>query len=112
MGVELSLLLSVGENGAEHPARLRLAKEMVLVGSLVVGVARRDHHAFNSRRHHLVEVRANAVGIGAVKERRVGGNPEACGNCGTNPTHRDVVAAFAADGEVMMLTLSVDVHRE
>ncbi len=51
-------------------------------------------------------------GIGAVEQRRVGRNAEASGNCGPHAFHSDVVTALTAHGEVVVLTLAVDVDRK
>jgi len=40
-----------------------------LVGRFVVGVAGREHHAFEAEFHHVVEEGADGFGIGAVEER-------------------------------------------
>ena len=89
------------------------SQEVLLVRRLVVGVAGREHHAFDAELHHLVEESAHAVGIGAVEERGVGGDAEAAAApLPASPSMRDVVSAFAADGEIVMLALAVHVDGE
>ena len=62
--------------------------------------------------HHFIEEAAHAVGIGAVEERRVGGHAEAALHGLLDAFNRDVVSAFAADGEIVVLALAVEVNRE
>ena len=71
------LFLAIGKNRAEKPPRRGAAQEVLLIGRFIVGVAGRKHHALVAKLHHFIEVRAHAVGIGAVKQRCVGRNPEA-----------------------------------
>ncbi len=56
--------------------------------------------------------RADAVGIGAVEEGGVGGDAEAALDGLLDAFDGDVVAAFAADGEVVMLALAVEMDGE
>src|SRR5690349_24516672 len=83
---------------------------MLLVGSLVVRVPRRKHHALNAELHHFVEEGAHALGIGAVEERRVGGHAEAALECFLDSIERQIVSAFAADREVVVLFLPIHVN--
>ena len=85
---------------------------MLLVRRLVVGVARREHHAFDAQVHHLIEERADALRIGAIEKRRIGGDAEAALDRFANAVDRDVVAAFAADREIVVLALAIHVHGE
>ncbi len=55
---------------------------------------------------------AHAVGIGAVEEGGVGGDAEAALDGLFDAFDGDVVAAFAADGEVVVLALAVEMHGE
>ncbi len=75
--VELPGLLAVRKDRAEHLAALRAAQEVLLVGRLVIGVAGRDHHALHAGVHHLVEVAAHRVRVGAIEQRRVRRHAEA-----------------------------------
>ena len=81
-------------------------------GAFVVGVAGREHHALDAQLHHLVEERAHALGIGAVEQRGVGGHAEAALQRFADAVDRDLVAAFAADGEIVVLLLAVQVDAE
>src|SRR5882757_2538648 len=109
MSIEAPALLTIRKNRAEHPARLRLAKEVVLVWRLIVGVPRRDHHALNASLHQLIEVRTHRVRIGTIEQRRIRRHTEALLHRLVDTFHRHVVSTFAADTEVMMLTLSIHV---
>ncbi len=93
-------------------ARAGAAEEMLLVGRLVVGVAGREHHALDAELHHFVEEGADALRIGAVEERGVGGDAEAALDGLANAVDGDVVAALAADREIVMLALAVQVDAE
>ena len=97
---------------AEELLRPSPTQEVLLVRRLVVGVAGRDHHALHARLHQLVEVRSHAVGVGAIEERRVGGHAEARGHRGMHALHRNVIAAFAAHREIVVLALAVHMDRE
>ena len=59
-----------------------------------------------------IEELAHAVGIGAVEERGVGRDAEAAAQRFFHAVERQVESAFAADGEVVMLALAVDVDGE
>ena len=85
---------------------------MLLIGRLVVGVAGRDHHAFDAEVHHFVEERADALRIGAIEQRGVGGDAEAARTASRTPSTRDFVAAFVADRKIVMLALAVQVDGE
>ena len=69
-------------------------REVLLVGRFVVGVAGREHHAFYAKLHHLVEKVPDALRIGAVKERRVGGDPETALHRFSDAFHCEFKAAF------------------
>ena len=55
---------------------------------------------------------AHAVGVGAVEQRGVGRHAEAALHRFPDAFDRDVVAAFAADGEIVVLALAVHVDGE
>ena len=74
--VEFPFLLAIRQDRAEQPPRARASQEVLLVGSLVVGISRREHHALDAEIHHLVEEGAHALGIGAVEQSGVGGDAE------------------------------------
>src|ERR1700733_459285 len=102
------MLLPVGQDGAEKPAGASAAKKMLLVRRLVIGVARRDDDAFHAQRHHLVKESAHAVRIGAIEERGIRRNTEATLDRLAYSLHRFVVAALAADREVVVLALTIE----
>ena len=52
------------------------------------------------------------IGIGAVEQRGVGGNTESAAEGFAHAVEGDVVSAFAADGEVVLLALAVHVDGE
>ena len=85
---------------------------MLLVGSFFVGVAGREHHAFDAEFHHFVEECADAIGVGAVEERGIGGDAETALEGFLDARDGEIVAAFTADGEIVMLALAVHVDGE
>ncbi len=87
-------------------------RKVLLIGRLLVGVAGSDHHGFDADVHQVVEVGANGVGIGSVEKRGVGGDAKAGGDGCFDSIERDIVSAFAADGEVVVLALAVEVDGE
>ena len=87
-------------------------RKLVLVGRLLVAVAGREHDALDAHGHHLVEECADVVGIGAVEEGGVGGDAEAALDGLFDAFDGDVVSAFAADGEVVVLALAVEMDGE
>ena len=105
-------LLAVGQDGAEEPAHAGAAHEVGLVGRLVVAVAGREHDALDAHGHDFVKEGADAVGVGAVKEGGVGGDAEAALDGLLDAFDGDVVSAFAADGEVVVLALAVEMDGE
>ena len=105
-------LLAVREDRAEHAAGAGAAEEMLLVGGLVVGVAGREHHALDAQVHHFVEEGADGFRVGAVEQRGVGGDAEAAVEGFFDAVDGDVVSAFAADGEVVLFALAVEVNGE
>src|ERR1700728_3196679 len=85
---------------------------MLLIGSLVVGISRRDHHALNTSYHQLVEVRTNTVRIGAIEQRSIRRHAETGSHSNPHALHRNVVTTLAAHREIMMLTLPIHMHLE
>ena len=106
------LFLRFERMAAEQAAGAGASEEMLLVGSLVVGVAGGEHHAFDAEVHHFVEEGADGFWIGAVEERGVGGDAEAALQGFFDGVDGDVVSAFAADGEVVLFALAVHVDAE
>ncbi len=62
--------------------------------------------------HHFVEEGADGFGIGAVEERGVSGDAEAAAEGFFDGVDGDVVSTFAADSEIMLFALAVEVHAE
>ena len=85
---------------------------MLLVGGFVVGVSGRDHHALDADFHHLVEEFADAVRIGSVEERGVGGHAKTGGYGYADAIESQIVSTFAADGKIVVLFFSIDVNGE
>ena len=110
--VEDPALAAIAEDLAEETLGFGFAEEVLLVGGFVVTVAGREHHAFDAEGHHLVEEGADGLGVGAVEQRRVGRDPEAAFHRFADSFDGDVVAALAADGEVVVLFLAVHVDGE
>jgi hypothetical protein len=79
-----------------------------LIGRLVVAVAGREDDAFDAHVHNLIKEAADTVGVSAVKEGGVGGDAEAALDGFLDAVDGDVPAAFAADGEVVVIALSVE----
>ena len=57
-------------------------------------------------------MRTHAVGIGAIEQSRVGSDAETTADRLFDSFCRDLVSTLAADGEVVVLALSIDVHRK
>ena len=55
------------------------SQEVLLIRRLVVRVSGREHHALDAQFHHFVEESPNALWIGTVEQRCVGGNAETAG---------------------------------
>ena len=85
---------------------------MFLVRCLVIGVAGGKHHAFDAQLHHFVEKSADALGVGAVEQCRVCGDAEALLNRFANALDGQLIAALAANREIVVFFLPVHVHRE
>ncbi len=92
--------------------RLPLAQEVLLVGSLVVAVPGREHHALDAEVGHLVEERPDALGVGALEQGRVGRDAEAPLHCLPDALDGHVVRPLPADGEVVVVLLPVHVDAE
>ena len=110
--VELPALLAVGEDHLEQLVGLAASEEALLVGRLVVGVARGHHHSLHAQVHHLVEEAAHRGGVGTLEERGVGGDAEAHLDRQADALDGLLEGALAADGEVMVLFLAVHVDAE
>ena len=108
--VEAPRGFAVRENGLEQASRACAAHEVGLIGRLVVRIAGREHHVFHAQFHHFVEEAADAVGIGAIEEGGVGGDAEATGDGGFDGANGDIVTAFTADREIVVLAFAIDVH--
>ena len=83
-----------------------------MIGGLVVGIARADHHAFNTKFHHLVKESAHRSRIGGLKERGVGSDAETHLHCQTNSFQRLLECSLATYRKVMVLFLAVHVNTE
>src|SRR5690606_35593072 len=101
--IEAPLATRPIEDSREEVTRAIAAKETLLIGRLVVAVARGDHHALDADLAHAVEERAHALRVRAFEERRVRRDAEASSDRLTDRLLRDVVDAFAADGEIVLL---------
>jgi hypothetical protein len=99
------------ESAEEVPGPLP-GQEVGLVRSLLVAVARRDHHPFHAQIHHLVEETARALRVRALEEGGVGGDAEApserCADGATGLLPRPL----AAHREVVLRLEAVEVHAE
>ena len=96
----------------EQPARAGTPQKVLLIGSFVVRIAGRKHHAFHSERHHLIEEITHALRIRAIEKRCVRGNPETPLNGFTDSLDGQLKAAFLADGEIVMFFISIKMHRK
>src|SRR5947209_10382045 len=85
---------------------------MLLIGSLVVGVAGRKHHALNPERHHVVEEITYATRIRAIEQRGIRGNPKAAPQGFFHSLQREIVTTLSAYRQVVLLTLAVHVYRK
>ncbi len=110
--IELPGFLAVGENGAEEAAHAGAAHELGLIGSLLVAVSRRENDALDAHGHDFIEELADVVGIGAIEEGGVGGDAETALHRFFDAFDGDVVTALAADGEVVMIAVAIEVNRE
>src|SRR5947209_427016 len=112
--VELPAALRARQDPREQLVSALPAEEVLLVGSLRVAVARRDHHALDAEVHHGVEELARPERVGAVEERRVRRDPEAPPERRPDRFHRLVVDAVAADRLIVLLAepVHMDAERE
>ena len=110
--IELPRLLAIREDRAEHAADAGAAEEAVLVRRFLVAVAGRKHDAFDAHRHNVVKESANVVGIGAIEECGVGGDTESALDGFLDAFDGDVVSTFAADREVVMFAIAVEMDGE
>ena len=110
--VELPALLAIGKNHLKELIGLAATKKTILIGGLVVGVSRADHHAFNTKFHHLVKEPAHRSRIGGLKERGVGGDAETHLHCQADSFKRLLECSFATHRKVMVLFLAVHVNTE
>src|SRR5215469_4455612 len=110
--VEFPVGLAVRQDGPEQTPHARASEEAVLVRSLLVAVARRENDALDAHVHDFVKEAADAVRIRAVEEGRVRRHAEAAPDRFLDALDRYVVSAFAADAEVVVLALAVEVDRE
>src|SRR5207245_5215058 len=69
-------LFPVRQNRAKHAPGTGASKKVLLIGSLVVRVTRREHHALDAQIHHFIEEGAYRFRIRAVEQSRIGGNAE------------------------------------
>src|SRR6266852_8267370 len=110
--IELPASFAIGQNCAEQPPRASPPEEVLLIGCLVVRIAGGEHHAFDAQFHHLVEERADALGIGAVEPSCVRCGSEALFYCFSDSLASQLVATLTANGKIVMLFLPVHVHGE
>src|SRR5213592_3002924 len=112
--VELPAALRARQDPREQLVSALPAEEVLLVGSLRVAVARRDHHALDAEVHHGVEELARPERVGAVEERRVRRDPEAPPERRPDSLHRLVVDAVAADRLIVLFAepVHMDAERE
>src|ERR1700739_1695548 len=95
--IELPALFAIRQNRAEQAACTRASEEVLLIRCFIVGIAGREHHSFDAKLHHFIKMRADAIGIGAVEERSVGGDAEAGFHSSLNAFDGLIVTAFTAD---------------
>ena len=104
---------AVGEGVAEDLVRLLHLQPVVLVGCLLVGVARRDLHDVDLEVVvQEVEHLADGLGTVHVEEGGVGGDPEAAPFGLAGGRHRLVEGAAAAHRRVVALAEPVEVDGE
>src|ERR1022692_2371609 len=110
--VELPAWVAVGEDFAEHRLISLASGEVPLVGRLVVGVARRDHHAFHAGGHHLAEKGAHRLALDAFVYGGIGGHAEARLDRLANRFERDLVPAFLTYRQIVMFLAAIHVNRK
>ena len=110
--IKFPVLLPIGKDRPEQPAGAGASQEVLLIRRLFIGIAWREHHALNSQVHHLVKKRAYALGIRTVKQCRIGRDPEAALHSFTDAIHGDFVSTFAANREVVVFLLAIEMDAE
>ena len=110
--VELPPARRVGQDPSEERLAPLTRQKVRLIRRLRIRIAGRDHHPFHAQRHHLVEKRSIARRVGGGEERGVGGHAEAGLAGGADRRHGHVVDALAADGVIVLLPRTVEVHRK
>src|SRR2546430_2354399 len=110
--VELPAALRPRQDLGEELVGAPAAEEVLLVGRLRVAVTGRDHHALDAEIHHRVEELAHTEWVGAVKERRVGRDPEASPERLADRGHRLVVDALTTDRLVVLVAKPVHMDAE
>src|SRR5436853_6882928 len=85
---------------------------MVVLRDVFVAGSWRKHHALDSELHHVIKQGPYALGISSVEKCGIGSDPKAALQSFPNRIHSDLVAALAADGEIMVLLLTVQMHAE
>src|SRR5271165_1312580 len=110
--IESPRALAIRQDGFEGAARAGASEEVLLVGRFVVGVAGRDHDAFDAQVHHFVEEHADALRVDAVKQRAVRCDAEAGLDGLANGFDGDLVTAFTADREIVVFALTVEMDGE
>ncbi len=84
----------------------------MLIRGLVVGVARRDHHALHAGVHHLVEKLTDGFAVHAFKHGGIRGHAETCLDRRANRVERDFVTALLAHRQIVMRLLAIHVDRK
>ena len=110
--IELPVLFPIGKDRPEQPASAGASQKVLLIRRLFIGIPGREHHALDSQVHHLVEKRPHALGVGSVKQRGIGGHPETAFHGLTDPIHCDFIPALAANCEVVVLLLPIQMDAE
>lgn len=102
----------IGENARKELLRATPFQEILLVGSLLITVSRRNHHAFDAELHHLIEKRAHASRIGIIEQGRVGRHAEAPLESRLNRFHGYVIDPISADGMIVVFLKTIHVNAE
>ena len=110
--VEPPAFLAIRQQHGEQVIGVLAAKKVRLVRCRVVCVARAEHHALDTDIHHLIKETPNGIGICAIKERRIGRDPEPHVHGGLDTCDRFVIRSIAADRKVMFGSSPIQVHRK
>ena len=110
--VESPARVAVGQDSAEHRLVALASGEVLLVGSFVVGVTGRNHHAFDPGVHHLGEKRADRFAVDAFEHGRIGGYAETGPDCLADCFKGNLVPTFLTDRQIVMLLLAIHVDGE